>query len=84
MDDVEAAARAIRRKAREDLRSTVERLRFEGRERVVCVVCGAELQVGRCPWSKVGAAPSADGNTYCGWSRTVRGPGPAYHYNRRR
>jgi hypothetical protein len=85
MDDVEIAARAIRRKAREDLTATVERLRFEGRERVECVVCGAELQTGRCPWSKVGAAPALDGRTYCGWPRVgLKGPSPSYRFPSRR
>lgn len=83
MTDPDLIARAIVKKARADLRATAEQLRFEFRERAVCVTCGAELQTGRCPWTKPGAAPAVDGRIYCGWPRVSRAS-PSYRFPNRR
>jgi hypothetical protein len=84
MDEADVIAREIRREARRELRATAEQLRFEGRDRAQCVVCGAELQAGRCPWSKVSATPSSDGKTYCTWPKVgLKGPSPAYRFRSR-
>lgn len=83
MDDVDVIARAIVKQARADLYATAEQLRW-GADRQVCVTCGAELQAGRCPWSKVGAEPAIDGRIYCAWVRAVRSPSPSYRYANRR
>lgn len=82
MTDPEIAL-AVVQKARADLRATPEQLRFEGRERADCVTCGAELQAGRCPWTKPGAAPAVDGRIYCGWPRVSR-TAPSYTFPNRR
>lgn len=66
---IDAVARAVTRKARRDLDLSLERLRFETRDPAVCITCGADLQGNRCPWSRPGVEPMADGRIYCTWPR---------------